>query len=89
MSRYQVHFVMCLVLAIWWLQTLKSCSLHKFFTKDTKFTKCFLLVLPLDLREKIKSGQFLPDFSIIKGVKGIFSDSSTTLRMVTISVTMT
>lgn len=65
MSRYeQVLHVMFLVLAIWRLQIRKSYSLRKFFTKDTKFTKSFLLVVPLDYREKPKLGKFFPDFSL-------------------------
>lgn len=87
MSSYQVLFVMCLILAIWWLQALKSCSLHKFFTKDTEFTKCFLSVVPLDHGEKIKLDKFSPDFSIITKLKVSFLILA--LRMVTISVTMT
>lgn len=89
MSSYQVLFVMCPVLLIWWLQTLKSCSLHKFFTKNNKSTKCFLLVVPLDHREKIKLSEFFPDVSLIKRVKGIFSYSNATLRKMTICVIMT
>lgn len=88
MSRYQVLLVICLVLAAWWLQTQRSCSLHKFFIKDEN-SQCFLLVVPLDHREKTKLGKFFPDFSIIKRGNGIFSCSGTTLRMVAVSVTMT
>lgn len=68
MSSYQVVFVMSLIRAIWWLQALKSCSLHKFFTKDTEFPKCSLLIVPLDHGEKKKLDKFFPDFSVIKGV---------------------